>query len=118
MEKERVVKILSTLRRPSVYFLAILLILDGVTTYIGLSQPGFIETNPLIVFMAEHIGIFWTVLLTKSVALAALTGHELLLTRNEHRSPLMANIMGHIVFTPLIALYVFIVQNNITLLIS
>lgn len=118
MDKERIVDILSTLRRPFVLILAILLISDAVTTFIGLNQTGFVETNPLIRFIASQIGVFWAIFITKGVALTALAAHETLIARNEYRSPLMANVMGHIVFVPLIVLYIFIVQNNIALLLG
>lgn len=50
---------------------ALLSVLDGVTTYQALHRTGTRESNPLMAFLFERIGIIPALAATKSAAIAA-----------------------------------------------
>lgn len=116
MNSSDVADALSYLRRPLAIFLGVLLLLDGITTYIGISMRNLSEGNPMMIQLMQNIGDGPTIILTTVLGILALGFHELLISKKEHLHPLMANIMGHIVLVPLSAMYTLVVYNNLVLI--
>lgn len=115
MNYGQVVTVLSNLRRPFVVSLMLLVVLDGLTTYWGLTT-GLSELNPILVASFEEIGLVRTLLISKGASIGILLVYEALATKLEKSYPLTANLMGHLVLIPFLVFYVFVVLNNLILI--
>lgn len=116
MNETKVIHFSTVYRRFLLGNLIVLMLLDGITTHIGLKMPGIVESNPIINMVITQTNPVVAVVATTVLGILSVIVYEGVVTKRQDGCSYIVSVISSLVLTFLTIIYLAVVINNITLI--